>query len=365
MTIHVIGAGPAGSYSAYLLAKAGNDVEVWERSGEVGTPVQCTGIVTNELKKFFPLKKEFVLNRLKKVQVNSLQRSVEIKNDDVVICRKCFDQFIADKAKKAGAHFNLEHEFAGMKDNLLIIKDIKNKKIKNIKFDKNDILIGADGPRSSVSQILDNKPLEFWTGIQARIKIKNNNEAYRVWFGKAAPEFFAWAVPESADVVRVGLAGKKNLNKLFNDLLNKFADAELIEKQGGIIPIYDPQLTVQKNNIFLVGDAAGQVKATTGGGIIPGLQAAECLVEAITTGKSYKALLNRKVNKNLKKHLLIRKMLNKFEDTDYDALLNAVDTPEVKELLSKDNRDQNPAKILTKLALTQPRLLKFAKMFFK
>ena len=92
--------------------------------------------------------------------------------------------------------------------------------------------------------------------------------------------------------------------------------------QGGLIPIYSPKLKVQKGNIYLVGDAAAHVKATTGGGLVHGLIAAECLAESIIKKKgSYEQSWRKKIGKDLWIHLMIRNILNRFADKDYNYLI--------------------------------------------
>ncbi|MBU0461458.1 MAG: NAD(P)/FAD-dependent oxidoreductase [Nanoarchaeota archaeon] len=366
MIVHIIGAGPAGSHTAKLFARAGFSVQVWEEHSQIGYPVQCTGIVTSELKNLVRLRPEFTLNRLKKVKVHSTDHSTLIGANDFVLDRGKFDRYLAKEAEDAGARFNLSYRFIGLKSNELMIEDKKNNKIKKIKFTKEDYLIGADGPQSTISKIIGNKQLKFWTGIQARIKTKTKKDLYEVWFGDIAPDFFAWSVPESIDVTRVGLAGMKNVNALFNSFLDKnFKNKKIIEMQGGLIPKFNPNIRVQKNNIFIIGDAAGHVKATTGGGIVPGLQAAECLAQAIIEDKDYRKLLNKKVIPNLKKHLLIRNLLDKFNDKDYDELVKIINNEKIKELLEKEHRDKNPAMIAMKAIIKQSKLLKFVKVLWK
>jgi len=102
--ITIIGAGPLGCHAARLLAEAGRTVRVLEEHSTIGKPVQCTGIVTQSISESVPLKKNFVVNRLKRVRIHSPDGSyAEIKNDDVVIDRTRFDQYLAEQAEKAGA----------------------------------------------------------------------------------------------------------------------------------------------------------------------------------------------------------------------------------------------------------------------
>ena len=67
--ITIVGCGAAGSYLAYLLAKRGKDVTIIEEHKKIGSPVQCTGIVTSSIENFIKLRKGIVANRLNKVIV--------------------------------------------------------------------------------------------------------------------------------------------------------------------------------------------------------------------------------------------------------------------------------------------------------
>jgi len=109
----------------------------------------------------------------------------------------------------------------------------------------------------------------------------------------------------------------------------------------------------------LLGDAASHVKATTLGGIIPGFKAAVNLTYNLT---NQKPSFNN--YQNLKRHLLIRKTLNKFSDKDYDKLIYLISKPKTKKILETCSRE-NPKKLIKKLILNEPRLLSFVLKFSK
>ncbi len=69
--ISIIGAGPSGNYLAYLLSKKGEEVNVYEEHKDIGQPVQCTGIISHELKNILPVKKEFLVNTVDKAKIYS------------------------------------------------------------------------------------------------------------------------------------------------------------------------------------------------------------------------------------------------------------------------------------------------------
>ncbi len=358
--ITIIGGGPIGSYSGYLLAKAGLDVEIYEEHGVIGKPFQCTGIVTNSFKNIIKPRKEFLVNTLDRVKVfapNNDFLELKLRREEFVIDRVKFDQYLADKAVDNGAKLYVNHRFLGKQDNDVIIKNLKNNKILKKKY---KILIGADGPLSEVAKAFSlYGKRDFFIGQQARVKGNFDESRYETYFGKNFPNFFGWVVPESDKIARIGLATNKNSVIFFKKFLQskKIKEKDIIERQSGIIPIYNPNIKIQKNNVFLVGDAATQVKATTGGGLIHGLVAAQCLAKSIIRGKDYK---KKKIERDLRVHLMIRNILNKFTDRDYNHLIKLAKRKKIKKILENYDRDF-PIELLFKLLFKEPRFLFFIK----
>lgn len=345
--ISIIGAGPVGSYLAYLLAKKGWKVNVYEEHENIGLPVQCTGIVTSSIEKLIPIRKKFLVNKLKRVKVfsNNEKLDIDLPMNNLVICRKEFDRYLAEKAMDAGAKYFLGWKFLDFDG-------------KNIKFNKcvkkTDVLIGADGVHSKVSKLLGNKT-KLITGVQARVNTKVDKDCFETYFDN---DFFGWIVPESSSVARVGVISTKNPEIKFRKfLIDKVGKCKIREYQSGMIPVYDKKLKIKKGNVYLLGDAAGHVKATTFGGIVQGMESAKILANCLYYKKNYKFNL-RKLNKELNYSLLLRKKLNKFKSKDYDYLLKLVNQEKIKKVLSKFDRDK-PSKIMFKLALKEPRFLRF------
>ena len=109
--------------------------------------------------------------------------------------------------------------------------------------------------------------------------------------------------------------------EIFKHIISKgVKEEEIIDYQAGLIPIYDKKSVINRGNVYLVGDAAGQVKATTGGGLVPGLKAAKILADCLINKKDYQKEI-KKLNKKLWLHLKLREILNKFSNKDYDNLV--------------------------------------------
>ena len=202
--------------------------------------------------------------------------------------------------------------------------------------------------------------------MQAKVKLKTDIEAFETYFSNEDfPQFFGWVVPESEDTARLGLGSFSNAKEHFYRFLEKRAGSkEVLCWESGIFPLYDPSKVIQKDNVYLIGDAAAQVKATTGGGIIPSLKAAEILCNCIVNKKDYnKEFKKRKAGKELLLHLKIRNILNKFSDKDYGYLLGLMNQDRIKKTLKKYDRDQ-PIPLVLSLLLKEPRFLKFSKFLF-
>jgi len=349
--ITIIGAGPIGCFLAERLAKAGRKVRILEEHKEIGRPVQCTGLVTEEIGKLVNVKelkdKGIIINEIRRIEVVAPNgKRVIIPAKEYVIARDRFDSYFADKANTAGAE-------------IVLGKRIKKKDIKKLEKES-DIIIGADGPNSIIRGILNRSSKEKprnYIGVQAVIKAKIKDPAkYTVFFGKGiAPGFFAWIVPESHTKARVGLASLSNpalhFSKFLDKLKYELGPFKIVEKQGGLIPIFDPKLKLanKENSMFIIGDAACQVKATTGGGLIPGFCAAKELSEAILSKKAYKP----KIASSLLVHLLLRRMFDKFSDKDYCRLIAMISNRKLAEILRKENRD-SPLRLLLRILAAKP-----------
>ncbi|MBI4144494.1 NAD(P)/FAD-dependent oxidoreductase [Candidatus Woesearchaeota archaeon] len=357
MNVCVVGAGPAGSYAAYLLARQGHAVSVFEDHKEIGMPIQCTGIVTKALFDLVPYDDKYIVNKARSVLVHSSNASIEVPLDEYIICRHRFDKFVAEMATRSGVKYHLGHKFVSHTNNKAVFRHNGKETVHSF-----DILVGADGPLSKVaksSRLYETQ--DCWIGCQATMKSKWVSDKFETWFGSdVAPGFFGWSVPESNVLSRVGVAGT-NKARLFFEKLQKRVNGVIVSMTGGPIPIYKKRI-VQNKNVFLVGDAGGFVKATTGGGIITGMLSSKALAESIQNNKPYEYYL-RSLRRELWIHERIRKILNRFSDKDYDYLLWLMNKEKIKKILREHPREF-PSRFILKLLLAEPRLLWFAKHMF-
>jgi len=359
MDISIIGAGPIGCYTAYLLSKAGYNVSIFEEHTEIGFPVQCAGILTEEIAKLVHLDDSFLINKVKKAMIIApSHQNIEINSNDVIVDRTKFDQYLAEMAEKTGVKIYKNYYFDSYDETNGFIR-VRNKSTTKIKKIETHLLVGADGPNSKVRKLIHNKKTKFFLGKQARVKGNFDPTTYETYFGSVAPDSFAWVIPESKTIARIGLFSLTNPN-YFLDIFFKYKNIkkeDILEYNAGLIPIYDPKQKVQRKNIYIVGDAALQVKATTGGGIVQGLQAAKILAKSIIRNQSYENNL-KSLNKKLKMHLFLHKIRKKFKDKDYNKLIDLLNNKKIKKIFAENNRD-NVLKLVTKVFFAEPRLVLF------
>lgn len=365
--IAVVGAGPAGGFSAYLLAKAGYSVEVFEEHATIGEPVACTGVITADvMSQRLHLPKELIVNRIAKARIFAPNKEfVEIKlKNDIIIDRAGLDRFISQMAVEAGAKYFTNCRFEGLEQSSRkIIAAVKDKNKKEIKKVEADYLIGADGPISSVAKsagLYGNR--EFYAGIQVTIPVANDN----VINFYPSEQGIAWLVPENDNIARVGVAAKREANSYFRkfitDVVGEGYEKKIIGWQAGPIPLYDPKLksATKDGRVLLVGDAATMVKAPTLGGINQSLMGAEAAAEAIEKHGNYEMLWKKRMGLDLRLSLLMRKAMERFSDQDYNKLVATFKKEKNKRVLESYDRDE-PSKFALKLLAREPKLLLFAR----
>jgi len=115
--IVIVGAGPVGCKVGELTAKNGFNVLILEEHPEIGTPVQCAGLVSHRILKLSKVSQKVVVNKVRKARFYCSNNYIELKSKKsvYVIDRKKFDKELAKKAKSAGAEIKTSTRFLGYK----------------------------------------------------------------------------------------------------------------------------------------------------------------------------------------------------------------------------------------------------------
>lgn len=273
--IVVVGAGPAGSTAARFAAEAGADVVLIDRRTIVGKPVQCAGYLPTpgELAQMLPdvpdqdelylVDDSFVLaHTYESVMVSPKGRKKTLKFDGITIDRSEWDPHLVDLAVKAGAEFRPTTHVTGLEQGVLWT-------------DRGDLLpgvvIAADGPHSRVRRSLGlPDPKLIAPALNAPSKMLHSGKI-EMHFATEAPGAYAWVIPAGQGMAHVGLGAdpRRKVDDLRSNLESFAAKvgAELGPITGGFVPSAGPIKRTVTGNVMLVGDAAGHVMASNGGGV--------------------------------------------------------------------------------------------------
>lgn len=312
----IIGAGPAGSSTARVIARRGYRTLLVERKSRVGIPVLCGEFLptVEELRDILPhssridricnISNSVVLNRCNHiVLVSPSGDEFDIPMRAIVIDRAAFDQHLAEQALKAGAI-------------LLTGTKLKDRVSKNqvrlisgsgTRIVECAVLVGADGPLSTVARCVpglsQQETNDLSISIQYTIEATGfDSDRVFMFFGNIAPGGYAWIIPRGHTEANVGLGLRPSYatpRRSLRNYLHSFIHHYLIEKLGirnirikrrisGFIPVNGPVQSTVTATALLVGDAASHVMPTNGGGIptalIGGNIAGKAIVDYLKSG---------------------------------------------------------------------------------
>jgi len=345
----IVGASIAGNYMTYLLSKSDLRIAVLEDHKEIGIPFQCAGIISQKLDQLIELPANIILNRVTTAKIVSpLGKFINLSGDEhpYIIDRIGLDRLYYNEIKDDS---KITY-FLGERYKSFEYSIDNNKKYVIIKTTKRTIktkmLIGCDGPLSSVGKQLKVKNNVLYAS-QIRIKANFNEEEAAMYFDPQWKQLFGWIVPEGNGVFRIGIAAAKDVNKCFKRYTEELGvDVDnKIDRQGGIIP-YGIMNKIAFDNILLLGDSAGQVKATTGGGIVMLLTAAKYASNCVNLcfknenfskgfiKKYYEKPCSQTIGRELKLHYLIRLILEKFRDKDFENFFSIIKENNIEHLIT-------------------------------
>ena len=271
----VVGAGPAGSTAARYAAEAGADVVLIDRKAVVGRPVQCAGYLPDreELSEMLPdvpgreelyqVDDRYVLARTyESAMVSPSGRKKVLPFRGLTIDRAAWDLHLVDRAVRAGVEFRPSTSALGIESGVL-------------RTDRGSlvpgVLIAADGPHSRVRALVGlREPKLIAPALNSPSRMVHTGKV-EMHFCPEAPGAYAWVIPAGKGLAHVGLGADPRRDTTdIKRSLESFArrvGAELGEVTGGFVPSAGPVKRTVAGNAILVGDAAGQVMASNGGGV--------------------------------------------------------------------------------------------------
>lgn len=328
--IVVVGAGPVGSMLASLCAKE-LDVLVLEEDDGAGMKA-CSGLVSKRFLEMLPRKVrngDIVRHKVKAAIIHLEGKALELRQRDYayVLNRGRLDTLMARHAQGCGAQIRYGESVTKISEGKDCIAALSNGKPYEA-----SVICGCDGARSIVARHMQVGPTEILNGLIIHEKSSASEDFVEMWFDRSVlPDGFFWKIPRG-DCMEYGCMGKavnfKSLEQFFS-----------LHGHGGLsrtaapIPIGSAKRT-HANRLILAGDAAGQTKPWSGGGLAYGLIAAQCAAKAVKEAlakkdlsagflssyeRSWKGILSRDIGAGM----LLREMLKDMDPGMLSSLATA------------------------------------------
>ncbi|MGQ0797968.1 MAG: geranylgeranyl reductase family protein [Methanobacteriota archaeon] len=324
----VVGAGPAGSTAARYAARRGLKVLLLDKRKEVGVPVQCGEYVaTNEeVRAIFPTVTDLkdlmsAPYRTRQIDTPVIRiftpkgRRYDVPFQGFTVARDKMDQGIAAQAVEEGTELLTETSVTGVRG-----EDV----VTNHGTFHGRVVIGADGPRSTVAKSVG-LPWPVSAPAMSTTAYGEFGDATDLFFGNLAPGGYAWIIPKG-ECANVGLGTWQHFDGNLRRLFDAFVGRQGLrpgKATGGYVPVMGPVAATVKGNALLVGDAAGHVMATNGGGInvamIAGRIAGETTADHVLSGapvEAYERRWRAAVGGPLAEGARIKKLADRFFGSD-------------------------------------------------
>jgi digeranylgeranylglycerophospholipid reductase len=368
----VVGAGPAGILAAKCVAERGFSVQVFEEHPSIGEPSHCAGLVSVEGLRRLGVEPHgsFIQGTVYGGRVYAPNgEHMEIRDRKpraYVVDRAAFDRRLYGEAVDAGVEFTLSErvealEFNGGRASLGLRGGIVEP----------TVIIDAEGPGARLLNEAghDTGQRGLISGFNVEVEgVEVDPGIVELWFGEDLAEgFFAWVIPTGDDTARCGLASRGDgLSNLKGFLKNRFGVVPPAKVRAGRVCTGGPVQRTVYSNVLLVGDAAGQVKPTTGGGVVLGGLCA-CIAGDVASEhlsgeeklSRYDKLWREKYGSEFRSMLALRGLMNGLGDERLNRVLHAFKEEglqaKAQSLLERGDIDMQAGVI--REALTDPAML--------
>lgn len=352
----IAGASVAGLFCAREIAKAGHSVLVLEEDFEVGTPEHCGGLVSaSGLQDLGIIPSTKTLDSpIQKARLTSpggIMLDIDAKKQDVIVInRRELDKQIARQAQQNGAEIKVKTSLKEFRQDQAVTSagtfDCK-------------ILVDARGIASIIQRdrtgTLQSAQYEIYADWIQKGLVEVNFDSQKY------PGFFSWVIPTADGMGKVGVAGKGiNAISSIEKFLEQKGKHSTIRKVFAPIWINGPIGDFVEENTVIVGDAAGQAKPTTAGGIyscgVGGILAGRAISNYLTSHnkdelKSYQKLWTDKFGKEFEKQLFARKMLERLDNSTIDKIFSTITPEMISDISSNDDFDFHTSAIIKMLGL--------------
>jgi len=349
----VVGAGPIGSFIASRLAELGYRVIALEQKEGVGENVCCTGIISVECFSTFNLKAAIFRKANSAKFFAPCGQFIRLERENpqaYIIDRVSLDKSLRERAQRHGANYLFSASVVAVTPETDCVSATVDYHGKQRTFTAQAVVLACGFGSRLPEKIGLGKITDFVSGAQAEVDTIDLDEVELYFDQNLFPGFFGWLVPTSSSKGLVGLLVEEPPAPYLRDFLHhlrtqgKIASTEA-EMKFGTIPLGTLARTYS-DRMIVVGDAAGQVKPTTGGGIYYGLLCADiavdCLHQAFLANdfsaarlSSYDKRWRAKLDHELQVGYQVRRLYKKLGNRRIDKLISVAQDNGIPRLIAE------------------------------
>jgi digeranylgeranylglycerophospholipid reductase len=349
----VVGGGPAGLYAAECLASRGISTLVCEEHARIGAPVHCTGILASESFDTLGLPHDATLNTLTTAQFVS-PSGLRIPYSTpaplaAVIDRVAFDRALARRAEAAGAEVRVGTRVSAVETGPASVRALVGDNWISAR-----LLIMACGANYAFQRRFGlGLPRSYLHTAQRELVARHPGDVELHFGHDIAPGGFAWAVPivrESGTYVRVGVMTTRDPVGGYARMLARVAGPWGIDitpepPRQKLLPLGAIDRTYGDRTL-IVGDAAGLVKPTTGGGIhysiLSAKLASSVAADALASGRldaealaSYERAWRDQLGEEFAEQRSLRDLVTRLSDREIDSFFELARTDGIMPIVRK------------------------------
>jgi len=350
----IVGGGPAGLFAGARLAAAGFQTTLLEEHPGIGDPVHCTGVLAADAFKEFDLSRRSVLNPLTTARFTS-PAGLEVtysgdRVEAVVIDRRAFDRDLLERAVSAGVAIE------------------QGARVTNVQVDRSGVTVSttsrdyrgrvcilACGANYALHrQVGFGMPRIFLHTAQLEVPAARLGDVELHFGSEIAPKGFGWVVPVARpheDCARIGVMCDADAPMYFERLAARvmprwgITAGAVGRPRQKILPL-SPISRTYADRLLAIGDAAGLVKPTTGGGIYFSLVSAALAADTVTDAAMhddftagalavYEQRWRERLSSELQAQTRLRLLAHRMTDSDIEQLFDLARTDGVMPIVRR------------------------------
>jgi digeranylgeranylglycerophospholipid reductase len=350
--------------AARTAAQAGLAVVLIEKRQEIGDPVRCAeGVSKIGLSEIIKPDPRWIAAEVRGARIYAPDGTSIVMSEDrsstevgYVLERKIFDRALAMEAARAGVRVMIKTRALGLLQKNGALKGLQAMCMGESLEIEAPLIIGADGVESKVGR---------WAGIDTALRLKDiescaqfllqdhsiDDQYCEFFLGNSiAPAGYAWAFPKGENLANVGLGilGSRSrpgeaVHLLKQFVKTRYPQGKVVEMVVGGDPCSGPIESTTADGVMLVGDAARQTDALTGGGILNAMQAGiiagEVAAKALAAGdvsrpglQEYEMRWRDTIGRHIARSFEFKEFFIKLKDEELNQLIGSLKNEDVSNM---------------------------------